>query len=108
MSVLDDVMAQPTGARFYRGDLHIHSFGASHDVKDTAMTAAAIVQTAVWEGLSIIAVTDHNQVASVEAALKASSMTRVTVIPAVELSTSQGHLLLCYRPSARSPVEFCG
>jgi len=55
MSALDDVLAQPTGARFLRADLHIHSYGASHDVRDASMTNAAIVQTAANEGLSIIA-----------------------------------------------------
>jgi hypothetical protein len=46
MSALDDVLAQPTGARFLRADLHIHSYGASHDVRHASMTSAAIVQTA--------------------------------------------------------------
>jgi predicted metal-dependent phosphoesterase TrpH len=66
MSALDDVLAQSTGARFLRADLHIHSYGASHDVRDAGMTSAAIVQTAVNEGLSIIAITDHNEISNVE------------------------------------------
>lgn len=107
MSVLEDVLSQPTGARFFRADLHIHSFGASHDVKDSAMTAAAIVQTAAKEGLSIIAITDHNEIGNVEAAIKASKGTSVTVIPAVELSTPQGHLL-CYVPALDDLRRFHG
>lgn len=98
MTVLDDVLKQGTGARFVRADLHIHSFGASHDVKDASMTAAAIVQTAEREGLSIIAITDHNEIDNVEAALKASDGSSVRVIPAIELSTPQAHLL-CYLPT---------
>jgi hypothetical protein len=35
MTIIDDVLAQATGARFFRADLHIHSFGASHDVRDS-------------------------------------------------------------------------
>jgi hypothetical protein len=54
-TALDEVVAQATGARFHRADLHIHSFGASHDVRDTSMTPEEIVSTAVREGLSIIA-----------------------------------------------------
>lgn len=98
MAVLDDVLAQPTGARFFRADLHIHSFGASHDVKDAAMTADEIVGTAARESLSIIAITDHNEINNVERAIQVSKGTSVLVIPGVELSTPQGHLL-CYLPT---------
>ena len=66
MTVLAEILAQPTGACFFRADLHIHSFGASHDVKDTGMTSIAIVETAVREGLAIIALTDHNEIDNVE------------------------------------------
>lgn len=107
MSVLHDVLSQPTGARFFRADLHIHSFGASHDVKDSAMTATAIVQTASKEGLSILAITDHNEIGNVEAAMNAAKGTSVTVIPGVELSTQQGHLL-CYLPTLEDLRKFHG
>jgi PHP family Zn ribbon phosphoesterase len=106
-SVLDDVLAQSTGAQFFRADLHIHSFAASHDVRDNVMTAEAIVQTAADEGLSIIALTDHNDIGNVEAAIRAAKGTRVTLIPAVELSTSQGHLL-CYLPTLDELRRFHG
>lgn len=98
MAALDDVLAQPTGARFFRADIHIHSFGASHDVKDAAMTADEIVKIAAREGLSVIAITDHNEIANVERAIQVSQGSSVLVIPGVELSTPQGHLL-CYLPT---------
>ena len=85
------------GARFYRADMHIHSFGprtGSHDVKDSTMTPEAIVQTAAAENLDIIAITDHNEIGNVEAAIAAAG-TDLLVVPGVELSTPQGHLL-CY------------
>ena len=50
MPALDEILAKPTGARFFRADLHIHSFGASHDVHDASMIGAAIVETAAREG----------------------------------------------------------
>lgn len=93
MSILNELEAQATGAKFYRADLHIHSFGASHDVRDPTMTAAAIVQTAAREGLNIIAITDHNEIGNVEAGIQASVGTSVFVVPGIELSTPQGHLL---------------
>lgn len=98
MSALDDVLTQLTGAQFFRADLHIHSFGGSHDVTDATMTSAAIVQTAIREKLSVISITDHNEIRNVEAALSAAQGTSVLVISGIELSTTQGHLL-CYLPT---------
>lgn len=97
MSSFDTISALPTGAVFYRADLHIHSFPASHDVKDAGMTPAAIVATAEKEGLSFIAVTDHNEISNVGTAIAAAVGTKVTVIPGVELSTPEGHLLVYFR-----------
>ena len=98
MSALEDILAEPIGAQFYRADLHIHSYGASHDVRDLTMTAEAIVATAAQEGLSVIAITDHNEIGNVEPALLAAQNSGVYVVPAIELSTPQGHLL-CYLPT---------
>ncbi|MFM9850564.1 MAG: TrlF family AAA-like ATPase [Hyphomicrobiaceae bacterium] len=107
MTILQNILAQPTGARFYRADLHIHCFGASHDVRDSTMTPAAVVMTAVREGLSLISITDHNEIDNVEAALAAANGTNVIVIPGVELSTPQGHLL-CYLPTLQLLKRFYG
>ena len=71
MTPLDEILAQATGAEFYRGDLHIHSYLASHDVKDTTMTAQGIIDTAVIEKLHLIAITDHNEIRNVRDALAA-------------------------------------
>lgn len=98
MTILDDLLNLPNGARFFRADLHIHSYSASHDVKDAAMTAEAIVRTALAEKLDIIAIADHNEISNVNAGLKAAEGTGLLVVPAVELSTPQGHLL-CYLPT---------
>jgi ABC-type lipoprotein export system ATPase subunit len=59
------------------------------------------------ESLSLIAVTDHNEITSVEAAMTAAGGTQVCVIPGVELSTGQGHLL-CYLPSVEALRRFYG
>jgi histidinol phosphatase-like PHP family hydrolase len=107
MSALDEVLGQPTGARFLRADLHIHSSGGSHDVRDTSMTPVAIVATAVQERLGIIAVTDHNEITNVEATIQAANGTGLFVVPGVELSTPQGHLL-CYLPTVEALRRFHG
>lgn len=86
------------GATFFRADLHIHSFGASHDVKDEQATPPAIVETAKNEGLAIISIADHNEISSVPAAIEAGLAAGILVVPGVELSTPEGHLL-CYAPT---------
>lgn len=93
------------GAKFFRTDLHIHSFGASYDVKDTKATPTAIVETAQREGLAIISLTDHNEIANVPAAVEAGRAAGVLVIPGVELSTPEGHLL-CYAPTPDALERF--
>lgn len=93
------------GARFFRGDLHIHSAVNSHDVKDQTATPQAIVQTAHAEGLAIIAIADHNEISGVAAAVEAAAPLGVLVVPAVELSTAHGHLL-CYLPTLDALQRF--
>ena len=51
MVLLNDVTVLDNGAQFHSVDLHIHSFGASHDVKDPTMTPSAIVDSAVRQHL---------------------------------------------------------
>jgi energy-coupling factor transporter ATP-binding protein EcfA2 len=71
------------------------------------MTPQAIVDTAVAEGLGLIAITDHNEITNVATAIAAAEHRPVTVIPGVELSTPQGHLL-CYLPTVALLQSFIG
>jgi hypothetical protein len=107
MALIDDVRGHSAGAAFFRGDLHVHSYGGSHDVRDSSMTPAAIVRAAEKEGLTLVAITDHNEITNIEAALKEASLSPVIVIPGIELSTQQGHLL-CYLPDLNSLHRFHG
>lgn len=108
MSVLDDfgdVLALTRGASFVRGDLHVHSNSGSHDVSDPLATPAAIVDSAVREGLSIVAIADHNEISGCAAAIAASHGKPLLIVPAIELSTMQGHLL-CYLPDLQRLQAF--
>ncbi|REG15002.1 TrlF family AAA-like ATPase [Roseateles depolymerans] len=107
MDAFEAINQQPAGATFFRADLHVHCYGGSHDVKDISMTPEAVVAMAIQEHLAIIAIADHNEISSVERALKASEGTPVLVIPAIELSTAQGHLL-CYLPSLKALRQLHG
>lgn len=102
---VDAVAAESCGATFFRGDLHIHSFGGSHDCHDPAATPQAIVAAALREGIAIIAIADHNEIGNVRAAVEEGAKTGVLVIPAVELSTPEGHLL-CYAPNPDALERF--
>ena len=93
------------GARFYRADLHIHSFGGSYDVTDTTATPKKIIETAASENLSIVAIADHNEISNVPHAIEAANARGILLVPAVELSTSDGHLL-CYLPTYDALEKF--
>jgi len=105
--VADEIAAQNPGARFHRADLHIHSYGSSHDVIDPLMTPDAIVEKALAEGLGIIAITDHNDISNVKSGLAAGEARSVCVVPGIELTTPEGHLL-AYFESFDDLSEFYG
>lgn len=67
-------------------DLHIHTF-YSHD---STITPKELVTYAKKNGLDAVAVTDHD---SNEAALKLSKRKDFLIIPGVEVSTINGHVL---------------
>lgn len=88
------------GARFHRVDLQIHSFGGSQDVSDTEMSPDRIVEAAIERGIAMIALTDHNRIDKVEAALDAGQkhVDQIVVLPGVEITTAHGHVLAIYPP----------
>nr|WP_275301110.1 AAA family ATPase [Achromobacter xylosoxidans] len=96
--MLQEIQKESNGALFRRADLHIHSFGpeGSYDVTDAKMTPEAIVDTSIAERLDLIAITDHNQIGNVGSALKYAQGKSLLVVPGVELSTPQGHLLVYF------------
>ena len=98
-----------TGAKFLRADLHIHSYGefGSYDVIDTTMTPQAIVDTAIEKGLGIISITDHNEIFNSNTAITYAEGKNILVIPGIEVSTTQGHLLL-YFPTFNDLRNFHG
>ncbi|MDZ4817477.1 MAG: hypothetical protein SGJ20_00735 [Planctomycetota bacterium] len=82
-------------------DLHIHSYGGSHDVTDTTMTPEAIVDSAMKQGLSVISITDHNSNKNVDRAIshaQAHYAGQILVVPGVEVTTAHGHLLAYFAP----------
>jgi predicted metal-dependent phosphoesterase TrpH len=104
MTLLKDIEIIENGAQFLNADLHIHSFGASTDVKDATMSPKAIIDSAIKQGLSVIAITDHNSTKNIDVALEEAEhyAGRLLMVPGIEVTTSHGHLLAYFDPS-RSP-----
>ena len=73
--------------RSYVADLHIHSLLSP--CAEVEMTPRNIVWTAEEHGVDIIAITDHNACDNVTAALEAAKGTSVTVLPGMEVETSE-------------------
>ena len=80
----------------YYYDLHIHS--ALSPCADNDMTPNNIMAMARYNGLNIIAISDHNSVRNVEAALKLEKKYGVKVVPAMELQTAEDIHFLCLFP----------
>jgi predicted metal-dependent phosphoesterase TrpH len=64
-----------------RVDLHIHT-----NASDGSLSPADLVQSARAGGLDVIAVTDHDTIAGVPAAIAAAA-SELRVVPAIEIST---------------------
>lgn len=71
-------------------DLHIHT-DASHDGTCTPLEIAG---SAKARGLDGIAITDHDRVMDCQAASALAERTGLIVIPGVEVSTAEGHLVI--------------
>lgn len=71
----------PVDATGGRVDLHTHSTAS-----DGELDPAGLVRLAVERGLSVLALTDHDTVAGIDATMDAARGTNLQVIPGVELS----------------------
>lgn len=70
-------------------DLHLHSIYS----QDGSCSIETILMQAERRQLDVIAITDHNSISGVEEALSKAKKYNIQVIPAIEISTSDGHLL---------------
>lgn len=76
-------------------DFHIHS--CLSPCGDMDMTPNNIVNMAALSGLDAIAVSDHNSVGNVRAAMEVAKGVGITVVPGMEVETSEEvHILTLY------------
>jgi hypothetical protein len=80
-------------ARFWAVDLHVHTPGSLDAKAENFGTAEDIVAAAINAGLDAIAVTDHNTSSWCDVVASAAVGTSLVVLPGVEISTTEGHLL---------------
>ncbi|MBR4950276.1 MAG: PHP domain-containing protein [Clostridia bacterium] len=85
-------------------DFHIHS--CLSPCGDEDMTPNNIVNMAMLNGLNCIAVTDHNCVLNCEAAINIGKKQGITVLPGMELETSEEVHILCLFPCLEKAKSF--
>lgn len=77
-----------TGARWYRGDFHVHS----RESGDAPATFEEIVALARSRGLDFVALSDHNTVSQHELlAARQTTLTDLLLLRAAEVTTYAGH-----------------
>jgi len=79
-------------------DLHIHS--SLSPCADNDMTPNNIVNMSILKGLDVIAVTDHNSCANIQAVLKCAKNTSLLVIPGMEIETAEEIHVVCLFPDS--------
>ncbi len=87
----------------YAVDLHIHS--ALSPCADKDMTPNNIVNMALIKGLDVIAVTDHNSGANLEAVSRCAQNHGLLFIPGMEVETSEEVHLVCLFPDVKSALR---
>ncbi len=88
----------------YFYDLHIHS--CLSPCGDDDMTVHNILGMAMVKGLELIALTDHNSCKNCPAILKAAEGAPLTVLPGMELCTSEEFHVVCLFPSLKPAMAF--
>lgn len=95
-------MSTSRGARYCKADLHVHT-PASKDFQG-APSAADIVRAAEDAGLDLLAITDHNSADWIDQVRAAAKKSSVTIVPGVEITTPEGHILGLFDRAVKSDV----
>jgi hypothetical protein len=94
------------GAQFWAVDLHTHT-PASADVKRETygdISPDDFVAAAIAAGLEGVAITDHNTSSWCDDVAAAANSRNLVVLPGVEISTTEGHLLAIWEEGTPSAV----
>ncbi len=88
----------------YRAEFHIHT--VLSPCASVEMIPPLIIQEAIEKGIKIIAISDHNATANINAVIQAAKDTEITVIPGIELHTREEIHILCLFPNPTAAHEF--
>lgn len=88
----------------YRADLHVHT--VLSPCAEIEMLPPLIVSEAKIRGIDLIAITDHNASANIEAVQKAALGSGITVLPGMELQTKEEVHVLCLFDTIDQIMEF--
>jgi hypothetical protein len=94
-----------SGSEFIRVDLHVHTFPDAGQAQGAEVPIADYIQAARGRGLGVLGITDHNTIRNVKAALEAAEGPGLLVLPGIEVSTHEGHLLGLFAPTALGELE---
>jgi len=92
-----------SGARFVRADLHVHVVPDGQPSPN--QPATDYVRAALAQGIEVLAITDHNSVAYVRDVLAAARGKPILVLPGIEVSSRDGHLLALFPPDRLDDLE---
>ena len=102
---MSEVPKTMAGAYFHRCALQVNPKSYSEDFRGQPSSggseishARAVVAKAVALGIDVLAITDHNSVASIPAFRAATTGRGIVVFPGFELATSEGVHVLCLYP----------
>ncbi|MHB8509419.1 MAG: TrlF family AAA-like ATPase [Candidatus Dormibacteria bacterium] len=96
-------MGTVAGAEFVRADLHVHTL--SDDPKLAVEPAVMFVDAAIDADIKVLGITDHNRVDRAEEVLAAASGRNLLVLPGIEVTTHEGHLLALFAPEHIKVLE---
>jgi PHP family Zn ribbon phosphoesterase len=87
----------------FLAELHVHT--VLSPCAGVEMIPPLIVQTAIEQGINLIAITDHNSSENVPAMIKAAEGTNLTVLPGMELQTKEEVHSICLFDSFKNLEE---
>ena len=106
-----NALKSPSGATFHRCALQVNPFSyglkfrGQRNATDAETHAKAIVDKAAEIGVSVLAVTNHNDVSDVPLFRDAAARRGIKVFPGFELTSSEGIHILCIYPLTTTESE---
>lgn len=80
---------------YRKADLHVHT-PKSACFADKSVTPEQIVEVALANALEVIAITNHNTIATIDEIRQVARKKKLFVFPGIELSTKGGHVIALF------------